>query len=544
MLGLLLVAMIISGSGLFIRLYAGLTKPVPGIGGSYTEGFTKEPRTINPIYSSQDTDRDISRLVFSRLFYYDHTGELKPDLAEKYEMSKDGKNYKVILRSGVKWHDGKPLTAGDIVFTIQTIQNPQYKSVLRANWLGVQVEKIDDKTVNFSLRVPYTHFAENLTLGIIPKHLWEKIPPEQALLHELNLKPVGSGPYRFNKLKQDKNGSVLSYKLSRNSRYYRNGPYLGEINFIFFKSEEEIIAALHKNLIDGFGPLSKKYLENFDQQKVSVFSLGMPRIFGLFFNQKENEILKEKAVREAIAYAINKKDLADKATSGGAVVADSPLPFGSKSSAQNLYSYNPETAKQILEKAQWLAPDSGGTRVKKPKGKKELQQLKFKLVTSDWPDLIRTAEIIQKNLKDVGIEITIESRPLSELEQLVIKPREFEILLFGQVYGFEADPFSFWHSSQIKDPGLNVSLYSNKKADKIMEDLRKLNDPAVRNKKYEDLASILKGDLPAVFLYNQLYIYLLPANLRGVDLGRISLPSDRFNEISKWYVDTERVWSW
>ena len=129
MLGLLLIAMIISGSGLFIRLYAGLTKPVPDIGGSYTEGSTKEPRTINPIYSSQDTDRDISRLVFSRLFYYDHTGELKPDLAEKYELTPDGKNYKVILRSGVRWHDGKPLTASDIVFTIQTIQKTIFRLI-------------------------------------------------------------------------------------------------------------------------------------------------------------------------------------------------------------------------------------------------------------------------------------------------------------------------------------------------------------------------------------------------------------------------------
>lgn len=541
----MILAVLISGAGLFVRAYLELTKQVPAIGGSYTEALLREPRTINPIYASQDTDRDLSRLIFSKILFYNHKGGLETDLAEKYELGPDNKTYTITLRPKIQWHDGKPLTADDVVFTIRAIQNPNYKSVLRANWAGVNVEKIDNRTVRFILRTPYAAFLENLTVGILPKHLWESVTPEQATLHELNLKPVGSGPYRFAQIKQSKDGSIISYHLVRNANYFREGPRLKQINFLFFKSEEEAITALHKNLIDGFGPLSIKHLADFDRQKISVFSLAIPRFFGLFFNQNKNEILKEKGVREAIALALNKPVIAD-ATSGGAVVNIYPLPFSETSIKQDVYPYDPERARAILEKNGWTDEDGNGIRIKKAakKSKKEPLDLKLKLVTSDWPDLLKVAELIQKDLRAVGIETGIENKPLASLEQDSIRPRNFEILLFGQVYGFETDPFSFWHSSQIKDPGLNISLYNSKKADKIMEGARKLVDFRDRNKKYEELTSILLEDLPAVFLYNQLYIYLLPAHLRGVELGRISLPSDRFNEINRWYADTKRVWNW
>lgn len=543
---LLILVTVIAGSGFFIRMYLSLTHPVPGIGGTYTEGLLKEPHTINPIYAAQDTDRDLTKLIYSGLLTYNGQGVIEPDLAEKYEISEDGKIYTVFLKKNLEWHDGTPLTADDVVFTIKTIQNPQYKSVLRANWQGVTVKKIDDQTLTFTLHIPYTPFIENLTIGIIPQHLWETITPEQALIHELNLKPIGSGPFEFNGYKQAKDGNIIQYNLTRNPLYYRSGPYLAKVNFKIYGTEEEATVALHKNQIDGFGPLSRKKMMEFDKNQISLFSLSMPRIIGIFFNEKNNEALQDQKIRQAIAIAINKTEIAKSATSGGAVTADSPIPFlnfGNKNGTS--YTYNPTEAENILENDDWVRDEENDNfRSKTTKKGKSITMvpLEIKLTTSDWPDLLRTSEMIKNDLEKIGIRVELEQKNFSDLERTIIRPRDFEMLLFGQVYGYESDPFSFWHSSQIKDPGLNISLYNNKKVDGILEDIRKTYDPRKKNEYLQELSETLAEDLPAIFVYSQLYSYLLPANIQGVDLAKISLPSDRFNEINNWYIDTNRAW--
>ena len=540
---LLVLIIIISGLGFTTLFWRQITVAVPGVGKTYTEGIIKEPRTINPIWASQDAERDLSRLIFSGLLAYSGDGKIEPDLAESYEISKDGKNYTVALRKNALWHDGKKITADDVLFTIKTIQNPQYKSVVRANWQGVTVEKLDDYTLRFNLRIPYSPFIENLTVGILPKHLWENVAPEKSFLHELNLKPVGSGPYEFDGFKQEKDGSISWYKLSRNSRYYREGPYLKTITFVFLKSEEGALTAWRKGLIDGFGPISAFRVKEFDKSKVSLLNLQMPRIFGLFFNQKQSPMLADKKVREAIYHALNKEDITKQATAGGAIPVDKPLPFFGGKSAEEESSYNPELSQKLLKEAGWQDSNSDGIleKIILQKGKKVSAPLRFTLTTSDWPDLIKTAEIIKDSLHQVGIEIVIDKKAFNDLENSVIRPRNFDMLLFGEVYGYEPDPFAFWHSSQIKDPGLNVALYSNKKADQILEEARRLSDPITREQKYEELTKIINHDLPVIFLYSQLYLYLLPSNIQGTNLAKISLPADRFNEINKWYIRTRRV---
>ena len=175
------------------------------------------------------------------------------------------------------------------------------------------------------------------------------------------------------------------------------------------------------------------------------------------------------------------------------------------------------------------------------KGKESVVPLRFKLTTADTPEFLRVADFIKKSLKEIGADIEIEKMSFNDLEEKILRPRNFEILLFGQVYGFEADPFTFWHSSQAKDPGLNVALYSNKKVDQILEETRRIADPAARKKKYEEFSKLVLADTPAIFLYNQLYSYLLPSDMMGVNLAKISLPADRFNEINTWYRTTKRV---
>lgn len=546
-----LLIIITFGSGLALasRLYFQMTIPVPRIGSSYTEGMLGDPRAINPLYASHDTDRDISRLIFSGLFIYNGNGIIEPDLASDFTISPDGKIYTVTLKKNLQWHDGEPLTADDVVFTIHTIQNGQFRSPLRSDWQGVSVEKLSDDSVRFSLRAPYAPFIENLTLGIIPKHIWQNVPPEQALLHEANLKPIGSGPYRFDQIKQNKDGSISWYQIVRNSNYHRSGPYIQKIIFQFFKNEDELFGAWRRGIIDGFGSVSPRRIAEINPEKSLLFSLHMPRVFGIFFNPKRAGELEDIVIRQAIAYAIDRNEIIQGQQQNKAVLAQGPLPWLGIGTTSLVYTQDLERARSLLNQAGWKDLDGDGMLEKVQKKKTAKQSavtmpLRFTLTTSDWPDLVQTATILQRQFKNVGIDLVIEKKTYQDLESNTIRPRNFEMLLFGQVYGYEPDPFAFWHSSQVKDPGLNITFFSDKKADKLLEDIRKTDDANIRNAAYRNFSDIIVKNLPAIFLFSQDYLYVLPTDIIGVSPVKIAFPSDRFNEINTWYRATTRKLRW
>lgn len=542
----LAIICIVSGIGLAMRLYLNVTIPVPKVASTYTEGELGEPHSINPVYASRDVDRDISRLLFSGLFIYSGNGGIENDLADHLTVSGDGKVYTVTLKKDLLWHDGQPLTADDVVFTIHIIQNPQYKSPLRANWQGVSIEKINDQNIRFTLRTPYTPFIENLTLGIIPKHIWETVTPEQAPLHEQNLKPVGSGPYRFDQIMQNGDGSISWYQIARNDHFHRSGPFIKKIVFNFFKTEDEMFAAWRKGTIEGFGGVSPDQISKINPDKTLLLSLNMPRIFGIFFNSKHAPQLDDIAVRQAIAYAIDRKEIVNQQHQNRAIEVEWPLPWLGNADTSALFPHDLEKAKDLLKNAGWKDQNNDGIleKKKKERGKTTTTTLRMTLTTSDWPDLINTAQIVQSQLKKAGIDVTIEKKSFPDLESSVIRPRNFEMLLFGQVYGYEPDPFAFWHSTQVKDPGLNITFFADKKVDRLLEDIRKTNDPSARAKDYRNFSTAVVKDLPAVFLFSQNYLYLLPADIQNASPVKISLPSDRFNEINKWYRSTKRVFKW
>lgn len=198
---------IASSSYLAINFYFKNTEAKIASGGNYIEGVLGQPSRINPIYAvASGVDRDLTELIFSGLMKYDSQGKIIPDLAENYETKEEGKIYEVYLKERLFWQDGQPLTASDVIFTIKTIQNSDYKSPVVASWLGVEVEKISDSGIRFKLKKPYSSFLENLTQKIIPEHVWKDIPPQSFPLAIYNLKPIGSGSYKLKELNQDKQG--------------------------------------------------------------------------------------------------------------------------------------------------------------------------------------------------------------------------------------------------------------------------------------------------------------------------------------------------
>jgi len=611
-------------SSLFLltALYLKNTKVVPKDGGSYAEGIVGFPRFINPIYSaSSDVDRDLTALIFSGLLKTDSSGDLVPDLAEDYKSIDNGKVYDFTLRKNIFFQDKKPLTADDVVFTVKTIQNPDVKSPLRISFIGVEVEKLSDYEVRFTLENPSAVFLQSLTVGIIPKHVFEKIPIENFYLTKVNIEPIGSGPYRMKSKKQDRDNKITFMKLVASKNFYGKKPYIKKIGIYFFSSEQEMVKNYERKRLNGF---SLSSFSEVNDKGFSLRSLSLPRYFAVFFNLDNSPLFKIDEVRQALNYGTNKEELIKSVLGGKGKAVDSPvLPdVYNFDNPSKTYHFDVNKAVELLESKGFVKGDNG-LRAKKLKqsevfsfktelklgstgnevrelqkclniqvtgyfgnetknavvtfqenhkeeilipsgidkgtgtvkgltreilnkvclnGPKDTLPLKFTLRTGDDPLLIKTAESLKEKWRNnLGIDVEVATSDIYSLELDVIKPRQYEALLFGQILGSIPDPFPFWHSSEKSDPGLNLSLYENKKADGLLENSRQNPSANTRRRNLEDFQEILIKDAPAVFLYNPYYLYYVSKEIKGIDAKVIADPSKRFSNIVNWYIKTRRV---
>ncbi|MBI3631394.1 MAG: peptidoglycan-binding protein [Candidatus Staskawiczbacteria bacterium] len=375
---------------LVANFYIQNTKVAPASGGTYTEGVIGQPRFINPIYGeTNDIDRTLTDLVFSGLMSYDKDGKIIKDLADDYKISSDGKNYDFTLKDNIFWQDGKPLTADDIIFTIKTAQNSDYKSPLRANWIDVDIEKTSDKSFTLRLKSPYNSFLENCTIKIIPKHIWENILPESFALSSYNLQPIGSGPYSFKNLKQTETGFIKNINLIANRKYYNQVPFISNLSFQFFEKKEDLIKAANSKTIDGFSlaavdnneaQAEKDIHQGWTQnEKFSTYYLSLPRYFAVFFNTQKTKLFSDINLRKALSYAVDKNKIIDEiasSTKNKTSIINSPiLPeyFGYQEPAST-YEFNAQTAGSLLDKAGFK--DNGAGQREKALDKKPAFQFK------------------------------------------------------------------------------------------------------------------------------------------------------------------------
>ena len=172
----------------------------------------------------------------------------------------------------------------------------------------------------------------------------------------------------------------------------------------------------------------------------------------------------------------------------------------------------------------------------------EITPLKFTITTSDTFPLNEMSQILKSQFENIGASVEIRNVSLSELQTNVLTERNFETLLFGEALGQLADPFPFWHSSQKDYPGLNISSYSSKDADKFLEKARETTDENERIESLESFQDILIGDNPALFLTQSSYFYFLSPEIKGFKVEKITGPAKRFVNIEKWYLKTKRNW--
>ena len=520
---------------------------VPMRGGSVTEGIIGTPRFVNPILALSDADRDLVSLVYSGLMRKNTDGTLIPDLAEKYEMSKDGLSYTFTLKDKIYFQDGKPVTTEDVIFTIEGIKDPIIKSPYKANWEGVNIEKIDNKTIKFNLKQPYASFLENTTLGIMPKHLWEGSPIE---LNDANTNPIGSGPYQVENVNKESSGLINYYNLKSFKKFIFGYPYLKQITLRFYPNENDLISVLEKGEVDQISsitPANAKILKD----KYRIESSILPRVFGLFFNQNQANIFTDKKIIEAIDLAINKDKIVNQVLEGYGIAIDEPIPpnmieYQKLGTEKNLnHEENLKKAEEILTKNGWKKNSEGfleKTITDKKKKTKSTTILEFSISTGNAPELAKSAELIKQDLESIGMKVDVKTFEIGNLNQSVIRPRNYDALLFGQIINHESDLFAFWHSSQRNDPGLNVANYTNAKVDKILEEAFTTIDEKSRIKKYAQFEDEIKKDMPAVFLYSPNFLYVVSKNLEGLSINHIISPSDRFLNSYLWYTQKDNVW--
>lgn len=545
-LGVLSLIILISG---YVALNDYLNKNfkvvIPDYGGEIVEGSVGSPRFINPLLAASETDKNLVALVYSGLMRTDKNGDLIPDLADKIEVSEDGLQYTFHISDKAKFHNETPVTADDVIFTINKAKDPELKSPKRSNWEGVLVERIDDKTVRFTLNQAYEPFLRNTTLGILPRNIWEGVTSAEFAFSIYNSNPIGTGPYKIKKITRDSIGIPKTYLLESYENFILGKPYINNITFKFSKNEDELIEMFKTGKIEtiyGISPEKAKELQN---SNFEIKTTSLPRIFGIFFNQDKANVLASNSVRTALNISAPKEEIVSNVLFGFGQVIDSPIPDIFKSNEEQNLNRGSLTedqriaeAREILEKAGWKKNEQGIYILDNKEGKKILS---FSVATSNVKELVDAANKTIEAWNKVGAQVDLKVYDSNDFNQNIIRQRNYDAVLFGLVVGKTTDLYAFWHSSQRNDPGLNISGYANIKTDEILEKIRTLLRSSDTQDDIKKLETEIKKDSPAVSLYSPKFIYAVPKKIKGNEINYLVTADERFTNVYKWYINTEQI---
>jgi peptide/nickel transport system substrate-binding protein len=508
-------------------------RPVPG--GIYSEGMVGKFTNANPLYATGAANSSISRLMFSGLFKFDNNNKLVGDLAKDYKLGNNQTSYVVHLRQDVKWHDGQPFTADDVVFTYQTIQNPEAQSSLYSSWQGIKVAKLDNYTVLFNLPNPLSSFPYSLTSGIIPKHSFENIKPVQMRSAPFNTEPIGTGPFEWKFVEVSGSTSAdLKQRilLAANDKYWQGRPKLDGFNITVFTDEKELINAFNKkqlNAMSGLDTIPDSYKKD---KSIHIYNTPLSSEVMAFFNNSK-PLLADAAVRRALISGVDRHRLPS-SLDFPVKSADGPLlptQLGYDPTVLEL-QYNQETAAQFLNKAGWVAGENGV----RSKGS---QQLHLTLMAQDTSESTQVAQFLQREWSKLGIRVDVNYYSAEDIQGSVIANHDYDILLYGISLGADPDVFAYWDSSQANTSSqghLNLSEYKSKAVDQALEAGRTRSDPVLRATKYKIFLTTWAQDAPALALYQPNFLYVSRGPVFNYERTEINTSADRFNNVYEWMI--------
>ena len=508
-------------------------------GGSYVEGSLGPVETLNPLFASSSAEASVGRLVFSSLYNYDETGSLHRDAAQGMSVDPDGKTYTVTLRDNMKWHDGTPLTAKDVVFTVNLMKNPATRSPLRVNWLDVAARAIDDKTVQFTLPVTYAAFPHALTFPIMPEHLLASVSPGALRESPFSSAPIGSGPFKFKLLQSaDAIRNLKAVHLTANDDYYGGRPKLNRIEIQAYTKEGDILQALKNGEIAGATDISITSAGSIPKAYTVTPQPLQSGVYLLFNNT--NPVLSDLKVRKALQVATDAKKIRE--TLGkGLLPLDSPFLEGQLTGSDVPHAPVPSmsAAAVLLDEAGWKR--DGDVR------KKDGRPLTIKITTKKDGEYEKVLDLVAKDWAQIGVvvekQVIDTGNVASSFVQSTLQPRNYDVLLYELAIGADPDVYAYWHSSQMGQTGYNFANYSNKLGDTTLASARGRLEPGLRNAKYKLFAKQWIDDAASIGLYQPVIEYVSSKNTRTVsDSSQLVTAADRYANVLDWTVNIAPVY--
>lgn len=518
---------------------------VPAAGGKITEAIVGSPKAINPFYApTNDPDADLSALVYSGLFRRNGWGSVEPDLASQYEWSQDGKRLTITLRNNVYFHNGVILTADDVIFTLNTAKDSRWRSAYASSLRSAVFEKQDDQTVIITLPEADASILNALTIGIVPVHIWQDITPANALLADASIRPIGTGPYRIRSFRQNANGAVLAYTLERYEQFHGVKPFVEQIEFRFYPDHQSAEDALHGGQVDALAFVAGQQVAKLTGDQLKSSSIELPQLTIAFLNVND-PILKDVRVRQALELAVDRTSISE-AQAKLSTPIYGPFPSSETQISASSTEENLSAARGLLDAAGWKISSNSDVRTKTASSTASTstaQSLTFSITVPNVPDLIGVATTLQRQWSVLGVKVDLNIQTSESLLFSMEKTKKSSVVVWNVLLGPSQDLYPIWWSGETDGNGLNLSGLKDKDVDDSIKAIRTATTTQALNDTRAKLASAILNRHPAIFLTRPSFGYVHSKRIQGMsDKIQIGLPSDRFSDITNWYVKTG--WRW
>jgi len=516
--------------------------PSPIAGGIYTEALIGNFMRLNPFLDVYNApDRDVDRLIFNGLVHFDSRGIPQADLAESWGVSKDGTIYNFSLRTDVFWHDGEAFDSRDVLFTIDLLKS-QHNLIprdLQNFWSEVEVVALSESQIQFLLPEPFAPFLDYLTFGILPEHLLGDLGLEEMIDHPFNLSPIGTGPFRFQRLLVE-GDTIVGVVLEAHEGYYLDRPFLDQVIFRYYPSSVEALAAYRQGEVEGFGKVDESILTDvLSEPGLSIYTAREPMLTIAYLNLDNPQVsfLQNPDFRRAMFTAINRDLIIERTFEGQAVPANGPIMPGTWAYYNNLekVTYDPVQAQSLFE--------STGVSFDEEKEiflTEEGLDVSLTLLHPDTEKFQSIAELVASGWEALGIRVTLEAKPYEEvLADLEARSYQTALVDINLTRSPDPDPYPFWGQAQIQS-GQNYAEWDNRSASEFLEQARMTVDLAERERLYRNFQVLFMRELPSFPLLYPVYTYAVTEDINDVNLGPIFEPADRFNNINEWYILSSR----
>ena len=535
---LLLVALLSGACSSQIPLLSSLSRVGPVQGGQVVEAIAGTVGPLNPLFEQEDNEKDIDSVIYQGLTTVDANEQVVGLLAKAWKISQDGLTYTFDLRSGVRWADGKPFTADDVVFTFGVLQSQDYQQPTDQDWKSIQVHQTGPLQVQFTLKAPSAAFPLALRQGIIPAHLFRNVAiADMASSSHSGAQAIGTGPFMVGSISPDRQ----EVQLDRNP-YAHPAPNLDHLMFRTYPSLADAIDAVSRGEADAAGELALPNISSLERrQDLTLLQLRTFNFAGVLFNLTPDQqaYFNPPAVRQALTQAVDRQEIVSDVLGGRADVAPGPIPpsdWAYSREAADRLPFNRATALQTLLANGWTMNMQTGVL---GRGGRDFS---VSLVTADEYPYLQVADAISEQLRLVGVQVQVQPVPASVLVSKYLIGKQYQMVLAAFDNGPDPDQYSFWHSGANAD---SLSFTGDQRLpkqaliDKDLEDGRADTGPTQRKADYADFQKLISDAAPAIFVFEPHYTYVVSKRIKGLHTNPVIEPVDRFEYVADWYVTTQ-----